>query len=188
MVLKNNISEATYVIKALSKFESKILEISDLILPLFSSGGKILICGNGGSAADAQHIAAEFVGRYRIERPALPAIALSTDSSALTAISNDYGYEQVFSRQIEALGSKGDILLCISTSGNSLNIIKAIEAATAKKMRTITFLGNGGGELKNKGDYEFIVESSITARIQEAHIFLAHNLCELIDNKFAGTT
>jgi len=147
-------------------------------------GRKILICGNGGSAADAQHIAAELTGRYKIERKGLPAIALTTDTSALTAIGNDYGYEHVFSRQVEALARKGDLLIGISTSGNSRNVIYALQKAKEIGCRTIGFSGKGGGKMNDVCDLNIIVPSDDTARIQEMHIMIGHILCQLIDNEY----
>ena len=149
-----------------------------------AAGHKILLCGNGGSAADAQHIAAELTGRYKIERKGLPAIALTTDTSALTAIGNDYGYEHVFSRQVEALARKGDLLIGISTSGNSRNVIYALQKAKEIGCRTIGFSGKGGGKMNDVCDLNIIIPSDDTARIQEMHIMIGHILCQLIDNEY----
>jgi len=145
---------------------------------------KIMLCGNGGSAADAQHIAAELVGRFKKERRALPAIALTTDTSALTAIANDYDYSEVFSRQVEALANTGDVLIAISTSGESENVIKAVEAARTKGCKIVGFLGKDGGRLKDMCDAVLVVPSFETARIQEMHILIGHILCSLIDESF----
>ncbi|WP_394172699.1 phosphoheptose isomerase [Thalassotalea litorea] len=148
------------------------------------AGQKILSCGNGGSAGDAQHFSSELLNRYETERPSLPAIALTTDSSTLTSIANDYSYEEVFSKQVRALGNGGDILLAISTSGNSKNVIKAIEAAVARDMKIIALTGKDGGEiagLLGENDVEIRVPSSRTARIQEVHLLAIHCLCEIID-------
>lgn len=147
-------------------------------------GCKILVCGNGGSAADAQHLAAELSGRYVKERKALAGIALTTDTSALTAIANDYGYEFVFSRQVEALGRPGDVLIGISTSGNSPNVIKAVESAHALGMHTIGLLGKDGGKLKGLVDEALVVPSAVTARIQEVHQMVYHFWCECLDTHF----
>jgi D-sedoheptulose 7-phosphate isomerase len=144
-------------------------------------GGKILWCGNGGSAADAQHLAAELMGRFRRERRALPSVALTTDTSILTAIANDYGYETVFSRQVEALGNAGDLLVGISTSGNSGNVIAALKTARVQGLATVALTGAGGGKMAEFADYLFAVESRDTARIQEAHIFAGHMLCDWIE-------
>lgn len=153
-----------------------------------AGGNKLLACGNGGSAADAQHFAAELTGRYERERRGLPGIALSVDTSALTAIGNDYGFEQVFSRQVEALGQRGDWLLAISTSGNSPNVIRAIEAAHATGMQVLALTGKDGGAIARMlgaGDLELRAASAVTARIQEVHILLLHCLCDGIDELLA---
>jgi len=149
---------------------------------------KILLCGNGGSAADCQHIAAEFMIRlsHHINRPALPAIALTTDTSNLTAGGNDIGFENVFARNVEGLGLEGDVLIAISTSGNSPNIIKAVETAKSKKMAVIGFLGGTGGKLKNMVDIPVVIPSSNTQRIQEGHITVAHIICELVETELYG--
>jgi D-sedoheptulose 7-phosphate isomerase len=159
----------------------KIVDAASALTAAFRRGHKLLLFGNGGSAADAQHIAAEFVGRFIPERPALPAISLVTDTSALTALGNDYGYSAVFSRQIEALGVSGDVAIGISTSGNSPNIIEALAAAKTKGMLTIGFAGESGGKMHDRTDILFCVPSKVTPRIQETHLTLAHILCELVD-------
>jgi D-sedoheptulose 7-phosphate isomerase len=146
-------------------------------------GGKIFICGNGGSASDAQHLAAEFIGRFTIDRKPLPAICLNTDTSAITCISNDYSFDEVFSRQLQGLASSNDVLIVFSTSGNSVNILKVCIKARELKIPCIGFLGKGGGKVKNYCDYPMIVPSNSTARIQEAHIFLAHYLCGEIEKR-----
>lgn len=149
------------------------------------NGGKLIFLGNGGSAADAQHLAAELTGRYLRERRALPAIALTTNTSCLTAIANDYSYDEVFSRQIEAIASKPDIAIGISTSGNSSNIIQALKKAKEKGLITVGLTGSGGGTLLQVADYCLRIPSEETPRIQEAHILLGHILCEIIDESFA---
>ena len=164
---------------------SNIEKAAQLIADSLRSGGKLLICGNGGSAADSQHISAELLGRYKRERRALPAIALSVDSSFLTAWSNDYNYESVFSRQVEALAKPGDILLCISTSGNSKNVLKAAEQAKRQNCKSIALTGGTGGALKELCDISIIAPSKETARIQECHILAYHAICEYIDEAFA---
>jgi D-sedoheptulose 7-phosphate isomerase len=146
---------------------------------------KVMLCGNGGSAADAQHLAAELTGRYVREREPLPALALTTDTSALTAIANDYGYEQVFARQVEALGSAGDVLIAISTSGQSPSVLRAVERARALGCRTVGLAGGSGGLLAALVDLPLVVPVSETARIQEMHILIGHVLCECIDEAFA---
>lgn len=163
-----------------------INDCADRIYKCVSGGGKILLCGNGGSAADAQHIAAEFVGRYEAERKALPAIALTTDTSALTALSNDYGYEKVFERQVEALASDGDLLIAISTSGNSPNVIRAMMKARELGCSVVGLTGTKGGKFAALCDACVVVPSERTARIQEAHITVGHIWCELVDLRIAS--
>ena len=158
---------------------------ADILISALKSGHKLLICGNGGSAADAQHIAAELTGRYEIpNRRALPALALSTDSSAVTAISNDLGFEQVFARQVEAHGNPGDVLLAISTSGRSQNVISAVECARRRGLKTIGLLGRDGGALASVVDVAIVVPSQATPHIQEMHITIGHLLCTLVDHIF----
>jgi len=156
---------------------------ADLIAKSLTSGGTIFWCGNGGSAADSQHIAAEFVGRFKKDRRPLRSIALTTDSSVLTCVANDYSYEEVFSRQLNALGRDGDILVAITTSGKSENIKQALIQAQNMGIKTIGLLGNKGGECKDYSDVSLIVPSDITARIQETHILIEHLLCELVEHK-----
>jgi len=158
-----------------------IAKISSLCIDSIRSGGKILIFGNGGSAADAQHIAAELVGRYKSERKGLPAIALTTDTSALTSIGNDFGYDQIFERQIEALAKSEDILIGISTSGNSSNVISGLKMAKALGCRTIGLSGSDGGNMNKICDINIVVPASDTPRIQEMHILIGHTLCQLIE-------
>ncbi len=163
------------------EYQEQIVYLGLLLAKKLKNGNKILICGNGGSAADSQHFAAEIVGRFEKERKGYPAIALTTDTSALTAIGNDYGFDKVFSRQVEALGEKGDILIGISTSGNSQNVIEAVKVAKQMGLFTVGFLGKDGGKLKDLVDYPFIVKHENTARIQEVHLTLEHTLCKIID-------
>ncbi len=150
------------------------------------SGRKVLVCGNGGSAADAQHLAAELVGRFAGERPAWPALALTTDTSVLTAVANDYGFDRVFARQVEAHGQAGDVLVAISTSGASANVLRAVEAARARGLVTIGLTGRDGGKLGRLADVHLHVPSSSTPRIQEAHATLLHVLCELVEREPVG--
>lgn len=153
------------------------------------SGGKLLLFGNGGSAADAQHIAAEFVNRYLIERPPLPAIALTTDTSALTSILNDYGADGIFAKQIQALGKKGDVGIGISTSGNSANILRGIDACRELGIRTIGLTGGTGGAMARRVDHLLCVSATrVTPRIQEVHILIGHTICELVDQMLFGST
>ena len=171
--------------KAAETMSDDIVRAIKLMHQALSSEKKILACGNGGSAADAQHFAAELVGRFERERRELPAIALSTDSSILTAIANDYSYEVIFSKQVKALGQTGDVLLGISTSGNSANVIAAIEAAHLKGMSVIAFTGKDGGKIKNilkNSDVHLCVPADRTARIQETHLLLLHCLCDGVDH------
>ena len=161
----------------------QIVQAASLMVHCLQSGGKLLFFGNGGSAADAQHLAAEFVGRFVLERHGLPAIALTTDSSILTAIGNDYGFDQIFARQIEALGRPNDVAIGISTSGNSPNIIEAINKAKRQKVKTIGLAGKDGGALARSVDLAITVASSNTARVQECHITIGHILCELVENE-----
>jgi len=151
------------------------------VVDAFRGGKKVLLLGNGGSASDAQHIAAEWVGRYRRERAALPAMALTANSSDLTAIGNDYGFDQVFARQVEAHGQPGDVLLAISTSGNSPNVLEAIAVAKERGLTTIGLTGGGGGKLAGCVELPLVVPSAVTARIQESHMTFLHVLCELVD-------
>jgi D-sedoheptulose 7-phosphate isomerase len=175
------------VVSRLEGQESVLEAIARAMASTLHSGGKILWCGNGGSAADSQHMAAEIVGRFRRERRGLPAIALTTDTSILTAIGNDYGFEMVFARQVEALGAPGDVLVGISTSGNSRNLIAALEAARALGMATVAFTGAGGGKLAAIADHLFAVDSRDTARIQEAHILAGHMICDWIELDWVGS-
>lgn len=163
----------------------EVVAAAETMTASLRNGGKILFCGNGGSAADAQHIAAELVGRYKRERASLPGIALTVDTSALTAIANDYGYDAVFERQVRGLGRAGDVLVGISTSGNSPNVVRALEAAHAMGIRTIGFTGAGGGKMATLCEQCLRVPSSDTPRIQEMHIAIGHMLCELVETALA---
>ena len=160
---------------------SLIEETAMLIARRLSSGNKILLFGNGGSATDASHIAAEFVNRFKMERPALPALALTTDMAVITSISNDYDFTEIFARQIKALAQKDDVAVAISTSGNSPNVLNGIEAAKKKGLVTVGLTGHNGGQMASKADYIFKVPSADTPRIQETHITLAHILCQIIE-------
>lgn len=162
---------------------SRLVAVVETITSALKAGNKILLFGNGGSAADAQHLAAEFVNRFVIERPPLPAIALTTDSSIITSIGNDYDFSEIFSKQIRAIGQAGDIAWGISTSGNSVNVLKGLEAAKKIGLVTIAFTGKDGGNIAKIADLPVNVSSSVTARIQEAHITAGHAICDLIDIK-----
>jgi D-sedoheptulose 7-phosphate isomerase len=169
----------------LDKNIAAVEKAAQVIVAAMKNGGKILLCGNGGSAADSQHIAAELIGRFQKERKSLPALALTTDTSILTALSNDYSFDIIFSRQVEGLGKKGDVLLGISTSGNSPNVVKAIEQASQMGIKTIAMTGRDGGRLAKIADIAIVVPSAKTARIQESHITLLHAVCEVIEDEFA---
>lgn len=172
------------VIQLKNELPNSIKKVSEQIILAIQNKRKIILFGNGGSAADAQHIAAEFTGRFVKERIGLPAIALTTDTSALTAIGNDYGFEFIFSRQIEALANEGDVLIAISTSGNSLNVIKAIEKAKKLKCNIISLTGKDGGIIAEISDLNINIKHTSTARIQEMHILVGHLICGVIDNNF----
>jgi len=164
----------------------KIADVVQLIAQAFREGKKVILFGNGGSAADASHIAAEFVNRFLMERPPLPAIALNTDMAVLTSISNDYDFSQVFSKQLAALGHDGDVAIGISTSGNSPNVIKAIDVAKKNGMKTVVLTGGTGGKMADIADYTFIVPTKVTARVQESHITLGHTICQMVDEELFG--
>ncbi|MFD2165129.1 phosphoheptose isomerase [Thalassotalea euphylliae] len=183
--IKSNFTESIQTKIAASEALAGPIEQAGMVMvQALLNGKKILSCGNGGSAGDAQHFSSELLNRYETERPSLPAIALTTDSSTLTSIANDYHYDEVFSKQVRALGNEGDVLLAISTSGNSANVIKAIEAAVARDMPIIALTGRDGGDiagLLGENDVEIRVPSPRTARIQEVHLLVIHCLCEIID-------
>lgn len=165
------------------KIPEQIESIAKKIRAALKNGNKILFCGNGGSAADSQHLAAEFVGRFQKERNGLPAIALTVDTSILTAVGNDYGFEKVFARQVDALGNKGDVLIGFSTSGNSKNVLLAVALAKEKGLFTVGFTSNSGGQMAKECDINVNVPTKVTARAQEMHILLGHILCELVDGE-----
>jgi D-sedoheptulose 7-phosphate isomerase len=172
-------------IQKVINISAKDLETAaQLIVEVLKKGNKVLICGNGGSASDAQHFSAELTGRYKTERRGLPSVALSTDTSALTAIGNDYGFEKVFSRQVEALGSSGDVVIGISTSGNSKNVIEALKCAKELGCRTIGLSGKEGGAMNMHCNVNIVVPSDDTPRIQEMHILFIHTICQIVDNNF----
>lgn len=178
-----NLDEHAALIKTLYALNDVVNHVGDVASKCLINGGKILFCGNGGSAADSQHLAAELTGRFIEDRRPLAAIALSTDSSALTCIANDYSFDEIFARQVVGLGRAGDLLIGISTSGNSHNVIRAVEEATKIGMQTIGLLGRDGGHLLNLCTHSILVPSQVTARIQECHILIGHTLCGMIEQK-----
>ena len=181
--LEGHLQEHLSVFGSLSGLAEPIERTADMLAQALLNGNKLMLCGNGGSAADSQHLAAEFTGRFVKDRKPLAALALSTDSSALTCIANDYSFDEVFSRQVLALGRPGDCLLAISTSGNSRNVIRAVESARSIGVRTIGLLGRDGGLLRGNCDLAIVVPSQTTARIQEAHIFIGHTLCAILESR-----
>ncbi len=172
--------------KSIATMIPQIEEASKMVIETLKRGNKVLLCGNGGSAADAQHISAELTGRYKVERRGLLAIALTTDTSALTAIGNDYGFDRIFDRQVEALVREGDLLIGISTSGNSLNVLSALLLAKEMGAKTLGFSGKGGGKLNFACDLNLVVPSDDTPRIQEMHILIGHILCQAVDEAFVS--
>jgi len=187
--IKDQIKKSYETKQAIYKNEdllNKIEDVAQRCVTLYKTDKKTILAGNGGSAADAQHIAAELVGRYGFDRPSIPSLALTTDTSNLTAIGNDYGYDQVFSRQLEGMGQKGDIFIGISTSGNSVNIIKAFESARKKGITTIALTGRDGGLMAKIADVALVVPSNSTPRIQESHILIGHILCDIIEKETFG--
>jgi len=177
-ILTNSLESSDAFIR---KNASELGAVAEKIASAFLRDCKLLICGNGGSAADAQHMAAEFVNRFQLERPPLPAMALTTDTSVITSIGNDYSFEEVFSKQVKALGTKGDVLLAISTSGESKNVISAVEVAKKQGIYTVGLLGGNGGKLSAMVDMAIIAKSDVTARVQEAHLLAEHIICYLVD-------
>ena len=181
--IKQIFDEITQLINKSKELELEITNCVKIIVECLKKNKKIILFGNGGSAADAQHIAAEFVGRFNLERKSYPAIALTTDSSIITSIGNDYSFDQIFSRQCESLVTKDDVIIGISTSGNSINVKNGLITAKKNGAKTIGLLGNGGGEIKSIVDYPLIVESNSTARIQEIHRIVSHIICDLVEKK-----
>lgn len=185
VIKKEFLNHLETINKVIETMSEPLEEASKIAVKALKNGNKILIFGNGGSAADAQHIAAELINKYKTERKGLPGIALTTDTSALTAIGNDYGYDRVFDRQVEALANKGDVLLGISTSGNSANVINAFKVGKEKGCKIIGFSGRDGGAMNNYCDVNLIVPSNDTPRIQEMHILFGHTICQIIDNELS---
>ncbi|MDD3296648.1 MAG: D-sedoheptulose 7-phosphate isomerase [Candidatus Omnitrophica bacterium] len=183
-IVKQSLLNHRKVLESLDLLQGQIEETAVIFLDTLRQGGKIIFVGNGGSAADAQHLAAEFTGRFKMNRPPLAALALSTNTSSLTAIGNDFGFDSVFSRQIEALAKSEDVIVAISTSGNSENVIKAVEAARKHGIKTVGFLGKDGGKLKNLVDLALVISSDEAARIQEMHILMGHIVCEITETFF----
>lgn len=179
-VIEESVSLKTLLLND-KAFLKEIEKVKDVMVKALKEGKKILWCGNGGSAADSQHLAAEFSGRFYYDRPPLRSEALHVNTSYLTAVANDYSYEVIYSRLVKAMGDKGDLLVGISTSGNSKNIVLALEEAKEKDMITISFTGNGGGKMKEKSDYVLDIPSKDTPRVQECHIMVGHILCELVE-------
>jgi len=188
-LIKRQLTQSIATITAVLADETihdAVVEAGRITAEAMKSGRKLMVCGNGGSAADSQHLVAEFVSRLTVDRPALRAIALTTDTSILTAIGNDYHYDNVFERQIEALGNEGDVLLAISTSGNSKNCVKALKLAKTMGIHTISYTGNGGGAMKPLSDLNVIIPSTVTMNIQESHIALEHIYCMIVERFYFG--
>lgn len=183
-MIENELNAHLATIKATFALQDKIQKACEMVVQTLKNGGKVLFCGNGGSAADAQHLAAELTGRYKSERNALAGIALTTDTSALTAIGNDYGYDMVFQRQLCAIASRSDLLVAISTSGNSKNVLNAINSARNIGVATLGLSGRDGGAMNQICDLNLVIASNDTARIQEMHILIGHIICQAVDNAF----
>lgn len=181
--LHQAIAEATNTLQSLVDLDAQVGKAADLIEESLRSGNKLLVCGNGGSAADASHFATELVVRFAKDRRALPAICLAGDNGILTAAGNDYGFDEIFARQVAALGVPRDVLICLTTSGRSKNLIRALEEAKTRKLKTIAFLGRDGGSTGGIADLDVLVKSDSTARVQEAHQLLLHVLCEIIESR-----
>ena len=186
-ILKNAVAAANETLQSLLDLESQLEKAADLIVQCLRDGHKLLVCGNGGSAADASHFATEFVVRFMQDRPAYPAISLVGDGGLLTAAGNDYGFNEIFSRQVAAFGRPGDLLICLTTSGKSKNIERALQEAKKRQVRSITFLGRDGGSTLGMADVDLLVRGDITARIQEAHQLLLHVLCQACEASLGGT-
>lgn len=182
-LLPKLVADACRTLQALAAQEDTFQRVAGAAVAALKSGGKILTCGNGGSAADAMHLAEELAGRYRGNRRPLPAISLNADATLLTCIGNDYGFDEVFSRQVEGLANKNDLLVCFSTSGNSRNILRALEAAKSKDVKSAALLGKDGGKAKGKADLEIIIASTDSGRVQEAHTLILHALLEVIERE-----
>ncbi|MBA2431479.1 MAG: SIS domain-containing protein [Chthoniobacterales bacterium] len=183
--LRDSVAAGIATLQSLVELEQPINAAAEALARCLCAGHKLLVCGNGGSAADAAHFATEFVVRFTTDRPAFPAVCLTSDGGTLTAAGNDYGFDEIFARQVAAFGQRGDVLLCLTTSGNSRNIQRALEEAKTRGLSTIALLGRDGGATAGMADIELLVRSDSTARIQEAHMFLLHVLCEAIEERLA---
>jgi len=183
--LKNAVAAAKDTLQSLLDLDTQLAKAADLIEQCLRAGNKLLVCGNGGSAADASHFATEFVVRFMKDRPAYPAICLTGDGGLLTAAGNDYGFDEIFARQVAAFGLPADLLICLTTSGKSRNIERALEEAKARELKTIAFLGRDGGSTIGMADVDLLVRGDLTARIQEAHQLLLHVLCETVESRLA---
>src|SRR6202171_542104 len=184
-ILKSAVSVATETLQSLGDLDAQFGKAAEMITECLRTGNKMLVCGNGGSAADAAHFATEFVVRFTHDPPAYPAIALTSDGGLLTAAGNDYGFEEIFARQIDAFAVENDLLICRTPSGKSENVKRALQRAKARKLKTIAFLGRDGGSTIGMADVDLVVKSESTARIQEAHKFLLHVLCEIVEERLA---
>jgi phosphoheptose isomerase len=182
-VLKTAIEAARETLQSLLDLDSQVAKAAELIEQCLRAGNKLLVCGNGGSAADASHFATEFVVRFMTDRPAYPAICLAGDGGLLTAAGNDYGFDEIFARQVAAFGRPGDVLICLTTSGKSRNVERALQEAKARELKTIAFLGRDGGSTIGMAEIDILVRSDTTARIQEAHQLLLHVLCEVVEGR-----
>jgi phosphoheptose isomerase len=183
--LKNAVAAAEETLRSLLHLDAQLAKAADLIEQCLRGGNKLLVCGNGGSAADASHFATEVVVRFIKDRPAYPAICFTGDGGLLTAAGNDYGFDEIFARQVAAFGLPGDLLICLTTSGKSRNVERALEEAKARKLKTIAFLGRDGGSTIGMADVDLLVRGDLTARIQEAHQLLLHVLCETVESRLA---
>jgi len=181
--LNRAINDLVRTLESLKNLEPEVTRATGLIEECLRAGNKLLVCGNGGSATDASHFATEFVVRFAKDRRAFPAICLAGDAGILTAAGNDYGFDEIFARQVAAFGAQGDVLICLTTSGKSKNVVRALQEAKARQMKTIAFLGRDGGSTVGIADLDLLVKSDSTARVQEAHQLLLHVLCEIIESR-----
>ena len=182
-ILNKAINDSIETLQSLKKLQAEVARSADLIVDCLTNGNKLLVCGNGGSASDAAHFTTELVVRFAKDRPAYPAICLTGDGGLLTAAGNDYGFEEIFARQVAAFGMPGDLLICLTTSGKSKNVLRALEEARSRKLKAIAFLGRDGGSTIGIADVDLLIRSDSTARIQEAHELLLHVLCETVESR-----